>query len=96
MFLKRFDANRQVPLDDSNLRTRDYFLAGPELELEWQEDAEVVVIRRIVRPFGFEKEFARVEDKKRAAAELEARAKAPRKVLAIVPIAGCVMWPMSE
>lgn len=100
MFLRELDVDRPVRCNDSNEKTRDHFVVGPELEIEWDEEREVVFIRRIVRPFGFAKTMAEDErladPEKLAAAEAKARKAAPRKVLAIVPITTCQMWPLDE
>jgi hypothetical protein len=92
MFLQQMECSRTVRLRDDNQKTRDFFVAGPELEMEWDEVRRIVFLRRIVRPFGFEKHEGEVG----SAAEKKARAKAPRKVLAIVPESACFMWPADE
>lgn len=97
MFLARLDCNRQIPLNDVNLKQRDHFSDGPEMELEWDVENEVITIKRIVRPFGFDKPREgdqQLDEKKLAAREKKERAAAPRKVLAIVPMVGCSWWPL--
>ena len=100
MFIQELDVNRPVRCNDSNEKTRDHFVSGPELEIEWVESDEAVFIRRIHRPFGFAKALA--EDPKcatpetLAAAEKKARAAAKRKVLAVVPFVDCHLWPVAE
>lgn len=79
MQLSRVDTQRIVKPKD--LHPKDSFVASAELEIEWDEEREVVYLRRVILPSAEDLEKSK-------------KAKGKRQLAAIVPL-DCVafMWP---